>query len=93
LIEVKSRCPPPFGGKRNRDHATVTPAKPVGMPHPDCALMRMFYTVLMLRKSKPQSTLSLKLGSWFEANATGWGVVAIPVLGLLLMGAALLGLV
>lgn len=55
--------------------------------------MRMFYTVLMLRKSKPQSTLSLKLGSWFEANATGWGVVAIPVLGLLLMGAALLGLV
>jgi hypothetical protein len=47
----------------------------------------------MERRSKTVSTLSLKLGSWLEANATGWGVVAIPVLGLMLMGAALLGLV
>ena len=53
----------------------------------------MFYTVLMERRSKPVSTLSLKLGSWLEANATGWGVIAIPVLGLMLLGAALLGLV
>jgi hypothetical protein len=47
----------------------------------------------MVSTSKPPSTLSLKLGTWLEANATGWGVVAIPVLGLMLMGAALLGLV
>jgi hypothetical protein len=47
----------------------------------------------MERRSKPASTLSLKLGNWLEANATGWGVIAIPVLGLMLMGAALLGLV
>ena len=53
----------------------------------------MFYTVLMERRSKPVSTLSLKLGSWLEAHATGWGVIAIPVLGLMLLGAALLGLV
>ena len=53
----------------------------------------MFYTVLMERRSKPVCTLSLKLGNWLEANATGWGVIAIPVLGLMLLGAALLGLV
>lgn len=47
----------------------------------------------MERRSKPVSTFSLKLGSWLEANATGWGVIAIPVLGLMLMGAAVLGLV
>ena len=47
----------------------------------------------MVTRPKPPSTLSLKLGNWLEANATGWGVVAIPVLGLMLMGAALLGLV
>jgi hypothetical protein len=47
----------------------------------------------MIRKPKPESTLSLKLGNWLEANATGWGVIAIPILGLMLMGAALLGLV
>lgn len=37
-----------------------------------------------------KSTLSLKLGSWLEANATGWGIVAIPVVILLLLAAAVL---
>lgn len=46
----------------------------------------------MVGKPSPKSTLSLKVGSWLEANATGWGVVAIPVLGLMLMAAAALGL-
>ena len=54
----------------------------------------MFYTVVMsLHPSDPKkSTLSLKLGSWLEANATGWGIVAIPVVILLLLAGAKLGL-
>ncbi|MCR5876510.1 hypothetical protein LRS10_21610 [Phenylobacterium sp. J426] len=36
------------------------------------------------------STFSLKLGRWFEANASGWGVLAAPIVVLLLVGAALL---
>ncbi len=39
-----------------------------------------------------KSTLSLKLGSWLEANATGWGIVAIPLIILLLLTGAKLGL-
>jgi len=36
-----------------------------------------------------RNTLSMKLGRWFEATATGWGVIAIPaVLALLLAFAA-----
>jgi len=30
------------------------------------------------------TSLTVKLGSWFEARATGWGVAAIPLLLLLL---------
>jgi len=42
-----------------------------------------------LEKLHP-SSLSMKLGGWFEANATGWGVAAIPlVLALLLAFAAI----
>ena len=26
------------------------------------------------------TSLTVKLGNWFEARATGWGVAAIPVL-------------
>ena len=33
----------------------------------------------------PPATLSLKLGSWLEAHATGWGVVAVPLVVLLLL--------
>lgn len=37
-----------------------------------------------------RDTLSLKLGNWFEAHATGAGVIAIPVvLLILIVGAAL----
>jgi hypothetical protein len=38
-----------------------------------------------------KSTLSLKLGSWLEADATGWGIVAIPLVILLLLAAVKLG--
>jgi hypothetical protein len=36
----------------------------------------------------PATSLMVKLGTWFEAQATGWGVLAIPLIlfGLLLMG-------
>ncbi len=29
------------------------------------------------------TSLTVKLGAWFEARATGWGVAAIPLLLLL----------
>jgi len=34
--------------------------------------------------SNPRNTLSVRIGQWFEAKGTGWGVVAIPVLTLVL---------
>lgn len=41
----------------------------------------------------PPSSLSMKLGGWFEANATGWGVVAIPVALALLLAFAVIKLI
>lgn len=43
-------------------------------------------------KSKPIATFSLKLGSWLEASATGWGIVAVPLVILLIVCAAALRL-
>lgn len=43
-------------------------------------------------KSKPVATFSLKLGSWLEASATGWGIVAVPAVVLLVFAAAILRL-
>ena len=37
-----------------------------------------------------RNTLSMKLGNWFEAHATGWGVVAVPIVIGLVLGVALL---
>ncbi len=34
------------------------------------------------------TSLTVRLGTWFEARATGWGVAAIPVLLLLLAALA-----
>lgn len=31
------------------------------------------------------SSLSVRVGGWFEAQATGWGVLAIPALVLALL--------
>jgi hypothetical protein len=39
--------------------------------------------------SKPPSTLSFKVGNWFEVQASGWGVLAAPLALLLLLAAAL----
>jgi hypothetical protein len=54
----------------------------------------MFYTGGMsLDPPNPKtSSFSLKLGSWLETKATGWGIVAIPLVILLLLAAAKLGL-
>jgi hypothetical protein len=41
----------------------------------------------------PLDSLSVKLGGWFEAHATGKGVLAIPVVVLILAAAAALKLV
>lgn len=45
------------------------------------------------RSTKPpaaRDSLSVKLGAWFEAEATGWGVVAaVAALGMALAAAAL----
>ena len=47
----------------------------------------------MMRRTGTKTSLSLRLGNWLEADGTGWGVVAIPVIGLMMMGAAWLGLI
>lgn len=47
----------------------------------------------MFRRRSPHNvrdTLTMKLGSWFEAHATGWGVLAIPIVIGLVLGLALL---
>jgi hypothetical protein len=53
----------------------------------------MFYTAPMSRapvqtRNQP-ATLSLEIGQWFKANATGWGIVAVPLVVLLVVGATL----
>lgn len=37
------------------------------------------------------STLSFKIGRWMEATATGWGIVALMVLALAMIGGAIAG--
>ena len=39
-------------------------------------------------RSRTRDTLSLKIGAWFEAQATGWGILAIPAVLLLALLAA-----
>ena len=40
-----------------------------------------------------RTSFSLRVGSWLEASATGWGVVAVPVVILLILGAALVRMI
>jgi len=49
------------------------------------------YSPLMThpRTARSRNTLSFRLGTWFEAHATGWGVWAVPFM-LLLLGAVAL---
>ncbi|MGA2953390.1 MAG: hypothetical protein ABSD80_14270 [Caulobacteraceae bacterium] len=42
----------------------------------------------MIARDADSNTLTVKLGRWFEARASGWGVLAIPVLALGLLAAA-----
>jgi hypothetical protein len=46
----------------------------------------------LVRPSLPASstTVVVKLGRWFEASATGWGVLVVPLLLVLVLAAALL---
>ncbi len=32
-----------------------------------------------------KSSISLRIGHWFEARGTGWGVIAVPLLLLLMV--------
>jgi len=43
----------------------------------------------MRSPSKTPTYISIRLGSWFEARATGWAVVAVPVSLLVVVGAGL----
>jgi len=36
----------------------------------------------------PSNALTVRLGRWFEARASGWGVLAIPLLAVALLVAA-----
>jgi len=42
------------------------------------------------RRSAP-AALSLRIGAWFEAQATGWAVLAIPLILVLLAGLTVAG--
>jgi hypothetical protein len=54
----------------------------------------MFYTLPMPHHPQDgRDTFSLKLGSWFEAYATGSGVIAIVAVVLLLAAAAAIHIV
>ena len=46
----------------------------------------MFYTEAMTNR-RSHASLSLKLGGWLEAHATGWGIIAIPVVVALVLAA------
>ena len=35
-----------------------------------------------------KNSVSLRLGRWFEARATGWGVAALPILVIILVALA-----
>jgi hypothetical protein len=51
----------------------------------------MFYTEAMTvspHRLRPKASLSLKVGDWLEAHATGWGVAAIPIVVALVLGTA-----
>jgi hypothetical protein len=37
----------------------------------------------------PKATLTIRIGSWFEARATGWGVAAVPLSLILALAAPL----
>ena len=53
----------------------------------------MFYTICMPQRiphRRAESSLSLRVGHWFEAQATGWGLVVLPVVLGALLTAALL---
>lgn len=55
----------------------------------------MFYAAPMSKppvNSPAPATLSLRIGRWFEANATGWGVLCVPLVILMLLMAALVRL-
>lgn len=51
------------------------------------------YTVTPRRSGGPASSLVVRIGAWFEASATGWGILALPLIVLLVLGVGLLRLV
>lgn len=55
----------------------------------------MFYTYHMRSPTRPASrphTLTVRIGSWFEAQASGWGVLAVAAILVLVLAAGALGL-
>ena len=44
-----------------------------------------------LSRPPPPTSLLVKVGGWFEAQATGWGVLVVPLILLALLAAAALG--
>lgn len=44
-------------------------------------------------RRRPASSIFVRIGSWFEASATGWGILALPAIVLLLLGVGLLRMV
>lgn len=56
--------------------------------------MYFFYSCLMTQRAKPpvppsKDSLSVELGGWFKANATGRGIFVIGVIVVVLVAGAL----
>jgi hypothetical protein len=44
-----------------------------------------------MKRTSPPSTLSIRIGAWFEAQASGWGVAAATLLLVVLVAANAFG--
>lgn len=47
-------------------------------------------TVTPRRSGGLASSIFVRIGTWFEASATGWGILALPLIVLLVLGVGLL---
>lgn len=43
--------------------------------------------MVLKQSNEREDSLSVKLGSWFEAQATGRGIIAVPIVVLLVVAA------
>ena len=50
-------------------------------------------TLTVRRPGGFASSIFVRIGTWFEASATGWGILALPLIVLLVLAVSLLRLI